>query len=198
MMMHTDVTAVKADECQYGLKTRSKDGTPMPALKPTKFMTNAMPMAELLQKRCKKDHEHQPLVSGRCAAAAFYPLPLIRTFLKGIRRTKDADVRAQKGKKGQDRRDTVQAIVEVTGEISTVKKLGGGKLEIKYEDRNFKEVYRDEYTSEILPTHLIRAAIKEELNYFNERVWEITETNKVKDFKDGKVVRCRWVLCNKG
>ena len=116
----------------------------MPALKSTKFMTNAMPMAELLQKRCKKDHEHQPLVSGRCAAAAFYPLPLIRTFLKGIRRTKDADVRAQKGKKGQGSRDTVQAIVEVTGEISTVKKLGGGKLEIKYEDRNFKEVYRDD------------------------------------------------------
>ena len=58
----------------------------------------------------------------------------------------------------------------MTGEISTVKKLGGGKLEIKYEDRNFKEAYRDEYTNEILPTHLIRASIKEELNYFNERL----------------------------
>ena len=49
-----------------------------------------------------------------------------------------------------------------------------------------------------MPTHLIRAAIKEELNYFNARVWEITDANKVKDFKDGKVVRCRWVICNKG
>ena len=62
-----------------------------PALKPTKFMTNAEPLSLLLRKRCDQSHIHQPLVSGRCAAAAFYPLDLIRTFLKGIRATIERD-----------------------------------------------------------------------------------------------------------
>ena len=40
-----------ADQCQYGLKSRSDNGELLPALKPTRLMTNAAPMAELLQKR---------------------------------------------------------------------------------------------------------------------------------------------------
>ena len=90
-MAHNDVHVTVADQCQYGLKTRGEDGTPMPALKPTRFMTSSVQMSKLLQKRCKKDHKHQPLVSGRCAAAAFYPARLIRTIIKGIRATKDAE-----------------------------------------------------------------------------------------------------------
>ena len=35
-------------------------------------------------------------------------------------------------------------------------------------------MYRDEYTGEVLPPELIRAAIKEELAYFNAHVWEVT------------------------
>ena len=39
---------------------------------------------------------------------------------------------------------------------------------------NFKPRYLDEYTGEVLPADLIHAAIVDELNYFNDRVWEIT------------------------
>ena len=183
------VQVVKADQCQYGLTSPAPDGRPLPALKPTKCMTNASPVAKLLQRQCQKDHEHQQLVSGRCAAAAFYPDKLIRTIIKGIRSTK----RATPG--------VVHAVVEGLGTMGTkngrCNKVGGGHIDFQFELRNFKEVYRDEYTNELLPPHLIQAAITEELKYFNSRVWEISDVKEMKAFPNSKLVRCRWVLCNK-
>ena len=41
-------------------------------------------MVKHMSARCTKDHVHQHLVGGRCAAAAFDPLPLVRAILKGI------------------------------------------------------------------------------------------------------------------
>ena len=161
LAMMPGVQVVVADQCQYGLKSKSDTGELLPALKPTRFMTNAAPMAELLQKRCKKDHAHQPLVSGRCAAAAFYPTKLIRTFLKGIRATKNSELRRKEA-------DSIHAVVEADAEVtSKVTKVGGGHITIQFDPRNFRPEYRDEYTNELLPAHLIRAAIIDELDYFN-------------------------------
>ena len=89
LLAHCDVHLVKAHQCQFGLSTPGPDGEPMPALKPTKFMTNSVPMAKVLSRTCKWDHVHQPLTSGRCAAAAFYPMPLVRAMIKGIRLQKN-------------------------------------------------------------------------------------------------------------
>lgn len=44
----------------------------------------------------------------------------------------------------------------------------------------------------------MRAAICEELSYFNDRVWQITDMKAAQAYKDAKIVRCRWVLSNKG
>ena len=77
-------------------------------------------------------------------------------------------------------------------------KVGGGHVEISFDDRNFKPIYRDEYTNEILPEALVRSAICEELTYFNDRVWQITDLKTAEAYKDAKTVRCRWVLSNKG
>ena len=46
--MQPGVRMAKANQCQYGLKRHTKDGKMSPALKPTKYMTNAEPMARLL------------------------------------------------------------------------------------------------------------------------------------------------------
>ena len=83
---------VVADQCQYGLVTPSGDGY-LPAMKPTRFLTSSPQMAHRLSLRCDKSHTHQPLVGGRCADAAFYPLPLIRAILHGMRDTADAKKR---------------------------------------------------------------------------------------------------------
>ena len=57
---HPDVVVVRADQCQYGLTTPTESGDMAPAMKPTRFMTNAAPMAKLLQRRCDGSHTHQP------------------------------------------------------------------------------------------------------------------------------------------
>ena len=53
-------------------------------------MSNSPQMHQQLSKRCDHSHEHQPLVGGRCADAAFYPLPLVRAILNGIEDTTKA------------------------------------------------------------------------------------------------------------
>ena len=76
--------------------------------------------------------------------------------------------------------------------------MGGGTLPIEYSHHNFRTVYKDEYTGEELPNHLVRAAMEEELNYFNQHVWDATEKKLAYRTDDFKLVRMRWVICNKG
>ena len=83
---HPMSTNVIADQCRYGLVTPSEnDPTQMlPAMKPTKFLKQSGILAFQLQKRCRQDHKHQPLVGGRCKDASYYPASLVRATLKGI------------------------------------------------------------------------------------------------------------------
>ena len=89
LLAYNEVHIAKADQCQFGLTTPGEGGKSMPALKPTKFMTNSVPMAKVLTRTCKRDHTHQPLTGGQCADAAFYPIPLVRALIKGIRLQKN-------------------------------------------------------------------------------------------------------------
>ena len=77
---------VKANQCAYGLTTLSEADRSIlvPALKPTKFLTNSEIMSNQLKLRCTKDHDHQPLTGGRCKDAAMYPIPLVKAILRGI------------------------------------------------------------------------------------------------------------------
>ena len=56
----------------------------------------------------------------------------------------------------------------------------------------------DEYTGEMLPKHLIREAIEDELNYLNGKVWKLSTVSEMEKVPDYMLVRCRWVMCNKG
>ena len=59
--------------------------------------------------------------------------------------------------------------------------------------------YIGEYTGDILEPSLIRAAIVEELDYFNEKqILQFEDLSKVKAVAGAVHVRTRWVLCNKG
>ena len=87
---------------------------------------------------------------------------------------------------------------DVIAEDSAVKLLRGGTLPVGCKTENFKPRYLDEYTGEVLPAALIHAAIVQELNYFNGRVWEITSKEDMMKHKDYIFVRSRWIMCNKG
>ena len=81
---------------------------------------------------------------------------------------------------------------------SSVKKVTGGVLPISYHQNNFKAKYVDEYTGEVLDTNLIHTALMEEINYFNDRVWEVDTKEHMATVPEHVFVRSRWVLCNKG
>ena len=208
LLSHPSVMAVVAHQCMYGLTTKTtKDGPKLPAMKPTRFMTNSPLMRDRLSKTCDGLHTHQQLVGGRCRDAAFYPLPLVRAIVLGMRDTQNAKAAGKVFT--QERRDILSSVTSSAGEIplppsatdcpaSSIKRVSGGVLPISYHPDQFKAKYVDEYTGEVLDAQLAQAAIMEELNYFNDRVWEVED--KTNMFKvDGHVfVRSRWVCCNKG
>ena len=67
---------------------------------------------------------------------------------------------------------------------SSVQMVSGGMLPVGYTSDHFKAQYLDKYTGEVLPEDLIRAAVVEKLNYFNERVREITTKDEMSKYKD--------------
>ena len=188
-------------------------------------MTNSPFMVDALDIRCDKSHKHQHLVGGRAADAAFYPPKLLRAILRGMAMTRDAanGVRllCENEKSFLDSlnlfinaipRESVQPKSTApdasagtdsspTGDgkprTSSIPLMGGGTLPIEYSPHNFKTVYRDEYTGEELPNHLVRAAMEEELDYFNKHVWDAVEKKLAYRTDDFKLVRMRWVICNK-
>ena len=89
LMNKKQVGTVISHQCEYGLTTPGPDGKPMPAKKPTKWMSSSPQMLECLSKRCSGKHQHQALMGGKAAAAAYYPLDLITEILRGMRNTAD-------------------------------------------------------------------------------------------------------------
>ena len=63
---------------------------------------------------------------------------------------------------------------------SRCKKVNGGHIDIKYDIKDFKQVYRDECRNEIQPHKLAAEAISEELNYFNDAVWHLAEPSETR------------------
>ena len=66
------VYTVKADQCEFGLTTKTRDGGKALAKKPTRFMSNSKTMLRELDRSCSGAHKHEHLMGGRAADAAFY------------------------------------------------------------------------------------------------------------------------------
>ena len=204
-----EVLVTRCHQCQYGATAPSPDGKRLPILKPTRFMSNSHWMLSQLSRLCKRDHVHQHLVDGRAADSAFYPLGLMKAILRGMQLTRDA---TQKTKDMQEEEyDTVLSLsinalspeTHTTTDnkplaTDTMPSVDGNPVPIFFEPVHFRETYLDEYTREPLPRDLVRQAIIEELKYFNSRVRELDDAQRVMANQDSKVIRTRWVMTNKG
>ena len=198
------VHLVTGDQCMYGFVTPTGDINVAPARKATTFMNSSRQMADLLGTRCDKSHIHQPLVGGRCADAAFYPKKLIQTILQGIRNTKDVGIAMAENE--LERKQLICSVMDSAGSMqkddalykSKITKTNRGILNIVYDPSNFRSKYVDEYTGETLDPSLISAAMREELDDFNSKVWQIETKSNMQKKKDYVFVRSRWVLSNKG
>ena len=136
LVARSDVELVVADQCQYGLTTPAGDGVRLPALKPTKFLTNAPQLANMLRKTCDRSHAHQQLVGGRCMDAAFYPLGLVRAIVRGMKLTMDAHPRnrdrSHVGKEG------IINAFDKDEKASVIKRTSGGHVVVKWNGAIFK------------------------------------------------------------
>ena len=85
----------------------------------------------------------------------------------------------------------------INAKTDTFHMQDGTTHQVTFADQNFKAEYRDEYTGEILPRHLVREAMVNELTYFNEHVWRGKDATAAKQ-DHLNPIRTRWVICNKG
>ena len=140
-------------------------------MKPTRFMSSSPQMLEQLDRRCDRSHVHRHLTGGRCAEAAFYPLPLIKAILKGIKATHDDEKAKREDKKSQTYLHALgsQVVPEVESSPAEIphcyvkRYKSGAKVRVDFEKTNFKDRYIDEYTGDILKHDLSKAAMVEEL-----------------------------------
>ena len=65
-------------------------------------------------------------------------------------------------------------------------------------EQNFKDSYKDEYTTEVLPKEETKSAMYDELSYFCDKVFRGVSYDEAMQDPDGKVIGCRWVNSNKG
>ena len=87
------VHVVTTDMCRWGMRVRDEipedQGQPYLVKKPTKWMTNCKPLAELLSLRCDGTHSHVRLEGGTLTKrAASYPVSLVRDILKVVVKVK--------------------------------------------------------------------------------------------------------------
>ena len=84
---HTGADILTIDQCCYGLTSVNTEGEVLPAMKPTKIMTNCPGMRTTLYKRCSDlevKHRHTRLEGGkRTKAAQVYPAELVKMIIDG-------------------------------------------------------------------------------------------------------------------
>ena len=196
---------VVADQCAYGLTTPSQvDGSPAPAMKPTRFLTSSVHMARRLQDRCDRSHMHQQLVGGRCKDAAYYPLGLIKAILRGMHDTSVAEIKAKEEEEEllnmlnalSSKPTTLPEVIDTIVKKPKIPRASGGCLSISYD--NWKPRYSDEYTGEVLPHNLVQDAMIDELDYFNEHLWQVDTLDNTKNVPEHILGCSRWVISNKG
>ena len=136
-------------------------------------------MLKTLTHTCSTDHVHQLLEGGRCAEAAFYPMPLVKAMICGMSLQQDVDRIGRE--EMEEQRSSISAVTKASAEIpktivnsvrtSKVMKVDGTVIPITYNPCRFKPKYVDEYTGELLEPSLISDATIDELDYFNDHVW---------------------------
>lgn len=158
---------------------------------------------------CPGDHEHQHLIGGRAADAAFYPPELITNILRGIRDTADAEFNKVEHdvdmNSAMDRAGALHDIPACSINAAYRESYSSHQNDqrrVKFQflngnssaidlNKHFREMYKDEYTVEPLPKEETKAAIHDEMAYCCDKVFrEVTYEEAVR-YPDGKMIGSR-------
>lgn len=186
------VGAVVSDQCEYGLVTPGPGGAPMPAKKPTKWASSSPRMLARLDQRFKRQHEHRHLTGRQLKDAQDYPLSLLIEILRGMRDELDHQHPEEEEEKIEIRAAAAMNSTfppnlpthkqtyaneamdnKTAARICYAKFADGTKKLVNF---NVKDACVDEYNLENLDLTLTNDAIANEMELFNERVWEFMTT----------------------
>ena len=106
------VECVTSDMCQFGMTTRTSDGSEAAVKKPTRWMGNCRLILERLARKCQNDHAHEHLLDGKAAGAAIYPPQLQEAICQGWKEQLEADGRGtceqeERAERRQSRKEEV-------------------------------------------------------------------------------------------
>ncbi len=189
------------DQCQYGQE--AGDGAPV--LKPTRWMSNSRHLLDELSARCKgprgtctrKPGRPHKLCSAEVAkAAAIYPLGLCKAILRGCRRQLIQDGRLVVGIVGIQHPETAMSDSQLERACARVLSLEVEQsLLLAGED----EVFKDAITGQPLRPELVRAARRQELEYFVAKgVWRKCPRSEAFSRQGKAPISVKWVDVNKG
>lgn len=85
LMEHPDVHRLELDQCRFGLRASKGPFKDMPVRKPTALATNLEGLAEFVEKKCLKQHQHGMLLGGSAKEAAVYTPSFVKALVAGIK-----------------------------------------------------------------------------------------------------------------
>jgi hypothetical protein len=168
------VCKIKSHMCAFGMK----EGDEL-VKKPTGFMTNAVKIADNLQRDCAGDHRHVVLIGGgRAKRAEVYPGELCRQIIFGLR-----DQMKYDGRLGE-------------GMIGAVDKVEDFK--VNHEVYNEVQFY-DDISGKELPTDAtVKARQKEMTEVYAHNIYTKRPIQECYDVTGSEPVGTKWLEVNKG
>ena len=154
-------------------------------------------------------------MGGQAKDAAFYPPELITEILRGMRDTADAAYQEESvssalhistKKAGSLHDQHVFSILAAYKNADSSQANAKRRVKFQYldgrstsldQEPHFKELYKDEYTTEVLPKESAKNTIYDELSYFCDKVFRGVSYEDFSKDPDGKLIGCRWVSSNK-
>ena len=188
------VMKVVGDQCMYGLKS---DGGL--ARKRTGFLTNAVCIAQQLNKRCPNTsgytvHQHVIFEGGRTKRAQVYPRELCKAICIGLQKQMQADKHGQfllmeAGCERATSKDFMNASRELAGKYQIVEENEDESLERAWDDVSGAE----------LDARQVKRARQEEIDYVHKmKLYEKVPKSECYR-KTGKApITLRWIDINKG
>ena len=212
---HPQLYAVLGDMCQFGMTTAEPGGEKTPAKKRTRWLTNSACLAEALDRKCLGEHEHVALLNGRGAAAQVYPPQLCRTIVAAFARQLrlDNQLGPQELSTAETSCYTIFADRQVErAEIdsSAVPPVLAAPVAVPVFNLDILQVDADDGDQEaweatddvhggVLPSDLVRAARKREIEFLHARkVYSRSTTAEAWRLTRKAPLKLKWIDTNKG
>jgi hypothetical protein len=159
--------------CAFGMYDYGHQGGTL-VKKPTGFMTNAIKLAEQLNKECSGDHRHIVLLGGgRARRAQVYPNELCRQIVIGLRNQMILDQRINEG------------MIGAVGEVDDIR--------INHELYNGYDFY-DDISGKSLPKDVVIKAREEEIKQvYVHKIYDKVPEKECYDMTGAAPVGPKWI-----